>query len=485
MLNRKNIVVGVVIIAAMLLFFSRVVAGPSGEEVEDQGTVQEPVSQATPEASTPTPSATRTPTDTKKTQPTPTNPAAPIDRSTLNTKPGALVLLNPATATRGSSIGITGSGFDPGATVDLTAELETGKQPIDVGFAQVDQGGGFGGVNFSVPEGFGGTTFKIVAKQHDGKKTATAEGRVISSSPSVKLGNQVGKAGNQVTISGKGFAPREKVTVYFNSMSAEPVAALEADGGGGLGRTSIKVPFGPVGDNSFIFIGEKSQAPVTINFLLLTFYPSATISEYAAKADTNITFSGSDFGPGERVLVYLNGVGGTPIAVAQADDQGAFNNSGGFLIPFELKGKNMLIFIGEQTQTAVTTGFDVLPYTPYAEPSTYGGQPGTALTFYGQGFAKNEVVRVYIGRGQGNKGKQVGCFKTDDFGAVVGGSSLYTIPAGAQAGKLGFVLVGDKSGAEASATVQVMQATGPTQANVGQGADQEFVCQYDQEAQPQ
>ncbi|MBI4318022.1 MAG: hypothetical protein HY675_05995 [Chloroflexi bacterium] len=481
MLNRRNVIIGVVIIVGLLIVGSRVMAGSGSEPVDEAVEVQTGVTAQSQEAPKPTDSAPRTPAPSQKPSASSATEARPLEPGQLKTTPGAIVLLNPGTATRGSTIGITGSGFDPGATVDLSVELQAGKLPMDIGFSQVDQGGGFGGVSFSVPEDFNAGSYKVMAKQHDGKKSATAEGNVVAASPAVKLGTQVGKAGDQVTVSGKGFAPREKVKVFFNSLASEPVAQLEADGGGGIGRVSVRVPFGPVGDNSFIFVGETSQAPVTANFLLLTFYPTATISEYAAKADTTLTFSGSGFGPGERVVVYLNGPGGTPLAVVQADEQGAFNNAGSFTIPFQLKSKNMLVFVGERTQTAVTTGFDVLPYTPYAEPSTYGGQPGTAVTFYGQGFARNEVVRVYVGRGQGNPGKHVACFKTDEFGSIIGGSALYTIPGGAQAGKLTFGLVGDKSGAEASATVQVMAATGPTSA--APSPDEQYVCPFDQQGQ--
>ncbi len=467
--NTKSIVV-IVLVVAVGLFLLNNVFGGSGNE--------QPVDLTQPPAS-----GTAQP-DTKASKPTPAKkPAAtpsPLTSDQLSTKPGAIILLNPATGTRGSSIGVSGVGFDSGQTIDIYLQLKDNAQPIDVGYAQVDQGGSFGGLSFTIPEDFQGSTFTVVAQQHDGKKQASAKGQVTGSAVSVKLGTQVGKAGNSISVSAKGFAPNETVRVFFNSLATDPVATLKADSSGGLSRVPLTVPYGPVGDNSFIFIGDTSQSPVTVPFLMLSFYPTASISEYAAKADTLITFSGKDFGPNERVLVYLNSMNTPPVAVVQSDEEGSFTDAGGFVIPFELNGKNTLIFFGEQTQSAVTTGFDVLPYTPYAEPSTYGGQPGTSLTFYGSGFARNEIVRVYIGRGQGNKGKQVACFMSDDQGSIIGGSANYTVPANAQSGKLNFVMVGDKSEAEATATIQVMPAPGPVQPGIGNDEQSAYVCPFDQ-----
>ncbi|MBI2955492.1 MAG: hypothetical protein HYY30_14350 [Chloroflexi bacterium] len=471
-ISRRNIVIAAVLVIGGL-FLMNSVFNSSGAE-QPAGPVEITTLPAqTPDATT-KPSAKPTPNKS------PTEIAEPLTPDQL-ASPGAIILLNPATGTRGSNIGVSGVGFDAGATVDIYLQVREGAQLESLGFAQVDKGGGFGGFSFRIPEDLTSDTFTIVAQQHDGKFKASAKGRITGSSVSVKLGTQVGKAGDTTTVSGKGFAPNENVFVYFNSLAADPIATLKADGSGGLGRMSIKVPFGPSGDNSFIFVGEDSQSPVTVQFFMLTFYPTAGISEYAAKADTLISFSGNDFGPGERVLVYLNSPSSTPIAVIQTDDQGSFTSTGGFVIPFELTGKNLLIFIGEETQSAVTTSFDVLPYTPFAEPSTYGGQPGTSLTFYGAGFARNEIVRVYIGRTRDNPGKQVACAKTDDKGALAGGSVTYTIPANAQSGKLSFGLVGDKSKGEATATIQVMPPSGPVQPDTSSGDQGAFVCSFDVE----
>ena len=390
----------------------------------------------------------------------------------------AFILLNPATVRPGSSVGVTGSGFDPGAQIDLTIKKTKDDRGTSLGFVQADKGGSFGGFSFTLPESFNSGNYILVARQKDGSHETSAIGNLSANSPVVTFGTQVGKPGDTISFSMKGFTPREEVKVYWNSLGAAPVATLQMDEAGGLLSGSIAVPFGAVGNNSFVFVGDKSQSPVTVNFLMLNLYPVANVSSYAAKADTTMTFSGTGFGPSERVRLYLNSVQSPPVGIIEADEQGAFTAAGGFIIPFDLKAKNTFILIGEESQAPTTVSFDVLPYTPYAEASTYGGRPGTTITFYGQGFAREEVVHIFIGRGQGAVGTEVTCALTDHMGSLVAGGS-YTIPADARAGKLTFSLVGNKSKAETAATMEVMDAGGAVPSNAPSAqAPADFQCPF-------
>ena len=406
--------------------------------------------------------------------------AEPADPAAIITDHQAILLLNPATVMAGGTVNVSGSGFTPGATIDLVVKKDKGDKGQSLGFVQADQSGSFGGFSFTLPQDYAGRSFLLVGRQHDGKFEATAQGNAAANSPVVKFGTQVGKPGDSITYSAKGFVTGEEVKVYFNSLSGQPITTVKMDASGGLRQASIRVPFGAVGNNSFIFMGDKSQSPVTVPFLMLNLYPNAAVSAYAAKADTTLTFTGDGFGPHERVSVHLNSPSAPPLAVFEADDKGAFAGAGAFLIPFNLSGKNTFILVGEQSQAAATVSFDVLPYAPYAEPSTYGGRPGTTITFYGSGFARDEVVRVFAGATRDNPGQEVACFKTDNQGNVRGEGS-YTVPGGVQKGTMSFRLVGDKSRGVATAAIQVMDAGGPVQVPTAQP----YSCPYDNQGQSQ
>src|SRR5690606_41992297 len=64
----------------------------------------------------------------------------------------AFILLNPATVRPGSSVGVTGSGFDPGAQIDLTIKKTKDDRGTSLGFVQADKGGSFGGFSFRSEE---------------------------------------------------------------------------------------------------------------------------------------------------------------------------------------------------------------------------------------------------------------------------------------------------------------------------------------------
>src|SRR5215510_10716324 len=373
-----------------------------------------------------------------------------------------LVLLNPSTVRQGSSVGVTGSGFDPGGTVDVIVKQQETDKGDPITFVQIDKSGGFGGVTFSVPESLPHGSFIVEARQRNSDNVARATAIVAGGTPQIKLGTQAGKAGDTVELSALGFGSNEDIKVYWNGIGDEPVGLLHTDAAGSVRQGSIRVPFGAVGNNGFVFVGDLSQSPVTVPFQLLNMYPDVTLSSYAIKPDNVLNFTGKDFGPGEQVSVFLNSPDGQMLETIQADTEGRFESAGGFLVPFGLHGKQTLIFVGEQSKAPTTASFDTLPYTPSAQPSTYGGRPGTTLTFYAVGFARDEIVHVLTGRTATSPGREVSCFRTDAQGNAASGGS-YVVPGDAVPGQLIFALYGAKSEASATAALEVIASDVPVQ----------------------
>jgi hypothetical protein len=409
--------------------------------------------------------------------PAPATPSPPVTVHSTPVGPiggatGTLILLNPGIVRQGASLGVTGSGFDPRALVDLAIK----QQPTDPGqvvsFVQTDKYGTFYGA-LTVPVTVGAGTFFIQAAERGSHKVAQARGVVQGSTPQLKLGSQVGKPGDLITVSVHGFSPGEAVKVYWNTIGGQPVAILQTDGGGSVGQAPLQVPFGAPGLNTFLFVGARSQSMVAASFDLLSLYPTIKLSNYALRADNRLSFSGAGFGPSERVVVFLNSESGQPLAIIQSSPYGTFSHAGGFVIPFGFKGRQTLVFVGEESGASVVVRMTVLPYMPQAQTSAYGGLPGTTVSFDASGFARNEVVHVYIGHDQNNAGNMVGCFRTDGEGNVAAAGS-YVIPGTAQ-GQLVFQLIGSKSGGVATAKMAVQAA--PTAVQVP--AQPPFTCPLD------
>jgi len=405
------------------------------------------------------------------TQSTSTLASTPTASSSV-TSGKELILLNPSMVRQGTSMGVTGTGFGAHATVDVFVKQRQSDPGQLLNFVHADKHGTFYD-NLTVPNSLSSGTFFIEARERGSTRVALAAGVVAGGAPQLKLSAQVGKPGDLITASLHGFSPGEPIKVYWNTMSGQPVATLQADGGGSIGQAPVQVPFGAAGVNTFLLVGAKSQSLVAASFDLLSLYPSVKLSSYSIRADSQLNFSGVGFGPGERVLVYMNSDAGQPIAVIQTTQHGTFSNAPGFVIPFALKGRQTLIFLGEESRATVSVHWIVQPYMPNAQASTYGGLPGTTISFYASGFARQEVVHVYVGGGSGGGGTLVSCFNTDDKGNAAAAGS-YVIPGNAQ-GKLGFALIGSKSGGRASATLTVSAAPTPVQVP----AQPPFTCPLD------
>jgi hypothetical protein len=273
-----------------------------------------------------------------------------------------------------------------------------------------------------------------------------------------KLSAMVGKPGDTVTLSVSGFSPGEDLAVYWGRINGTPSAVLHTDSSGAVSKVPLKVGISAVGTTSLVIVGQKSGAAASLPFQVLKLYPSIALKPYAVKAMNPIGFTGKGFVPGERVLVRLNAAGGAPVLALQTDQGGAFR-SGGFIVPYQLKGAQRLVFTGELSGATITSSFTVLPYMPMVRTSTYGGSPGTIISFYGSGFGANEAVHVYAAKGKGAKGQLVAAFRTDATGTARA-AGRYTIPGDAGDSVL-FTLVGQRSGGSATITFKVDNSAGP------------------------
>jgi len=429
-------VIGVVIAAVIVWQLFHVLTEPS-----------KPASSSHSSASSPAaPSVAPTPT------PTVTLGGHPVAAGA-----GPAIVLNPGLVAPGGYVEVEGSGFDPGAMV--TVYLQQGsKSAKSVKSTVVAHGKtakwGVLSVGFHMPATVNTSSATVVAQEAGGKKTATASlaapGGVGTASI---IGKAAGKPGSIVTVNATGFGPGEQVNVYWGRTSGTPAAQLTADAAGDI-RAPIKVGIAPVGPTTLVLVGQRTKTTATAPYLMLGLYPETVPHPYAERAGHAMTFTGTGFAPNEKVLVYLNANRGVPALTPTASGQGSFSVS--FVVPFGLKGKQQLTAIGDESRATATTGFTVEPYMPSAQASTYGALPGTTVSFYGKGFAANEVVLVYANTVHGRQ--LVTAFRVNQQGSAAGAGS-YVIPSGVGP-ELIFSLVGQTSGGTANVKFAVQNPGG-------------------------
>ena len=369
------------------------------------------------------------------------------------------ILLNPGMVRPGTKVAVSGFGFDPGASIDILLKKDSLDAGTSLSLAKTDETGSFA-VSFTVPEQMASRSPIVQAHERNSSKVAQTKALMPAGMAIVKLGKATAKPGDTISISATGFEPEEDVKVYWGQLNGDPAATLHADGGGNVGHASVQIPVGATGNTSVVLVGSKSQSLAIGQFYMLGLYPSVKVQPYAVKSANRINLSGAGFGPGETVLVYVNGISGPPLLTVPTDGRGNFSGIG-FTVPFGLRAQQSLILIGEQSRAQVNSGFLVLPYTPSLQPSTYGGSAGTTLSFYATGYAPNEVVLVYKGRTKSGGGELISAFRVDGRGRAAA-AGQYMIPAGDQ-GKVAFTGVGRKSGGLAVATVTVDHSEVPVQ----------------------
>ena len=397
-----------------------------------------------------------TPTFVPSTRATPT-PTVTLGDQAVSANGGPVILVDPGLVAPGGTVTIEGSGFDASASVAVWLRPPHSSTGTLVARGVTSK---YGTLNtgFTMPASFSGTTADVVAQEAGATKTATAQivapmgvGRVVID------GKSAGKPGDRVTVSASGFGPDEKIDVFWGRVAGTPAATLTADGSGSIGQASVPVGVAPTGPTTLVLVGEKTKTTATAPYQMLGLYPVLTPHPYAVQPGHSVTLTGSGFAPGEQVLFYLNAASGTPALTATANSGGSLSLS--FVVPFGLKGSQTLTAIGDQSRAAVDSGFDVLSYNPSAQASTYGALPGTTISFYASGFAANEVVEVYLGRGQGNSGQLVSAFRVNSHGSAAAAGN-YVIPNGTGPA-LYFTLVGQQSGGTAAAKVSVTTPNQP------------------------
>ena len=129
------------------------------------------------------------------------------------------------------------------------------------------------------------------------------------------------------------------------------------------------------------------------------------------------------------------------LAVARSSARGGLPRLGPYRVPFGLSGVHTFIVRGADSHVTDSVGVTVEPFFANVQPSTYAAGPGTTLTFYGKGFAPDEIVRVYLGRTASRPGTEVAALRTTPTGRLIASSGSYTLPGKIHGSAVAFALI--------------------------------------------
>jgi hypothetical protein len=160
------------------------------------------------------------------------------------------------------------------------------------------------------------------------------------------------------------------------------------------------------------------------------------------------------FQPMDQVQVSLiagSGVAGAPIQLTSFDTDQAGN--GQWLqvkLPRTSAGSYTLVLRGKADEAELRRDMHVTPLKPVIELSPWAGPPGLPVQLNVRGFAPGERVEISV---PGVAASTV--VQADDFGNLWGAGPV-RIPQTAQPGALTLNLIGDDSGATATAEFKVL-----------------------------
>jgi hypothetical protein len=282
----------------------------------------------------------------------------------------------PESGKPGDTIQVSARGFSPREKLNVHWGSLSGK-PAAV--LEADSAGSLS--QASVPVGFqpsGSATVMLVGAKSG--TTATAAFYMQALYPGAATQPYSLKAGETLTLTGSGFAPKERVQVFLNASSGEPLMVASADSQGNFDGPALKVPFGLKGEQRVVMLGELSRASVTSGFAVLPYTPSVQPSTYGGAPGTSFSFFAKGFAPGEVVLVRLHRTPGGPgelVSAFRVDDEGEAGAAGSYQISAGDSGTLRFSLVGRRSNgkasasvrvSAAEGSVDLPPREPYTLP---------------------------------------------------------------------------------------------------------------------
>ncbi|MBI3979123.1 MAG: hypothetical protein HY331_13140 [Chloroflexi bacterium] len=283
-------------------------------------------------------------------------------------------------------LGLVAGGFKPGerVVVSLEPKQEEGEQasrssaepagPVELGALSTDPAGNTAWSELIVPRADFGT-YVLVARGESGGQELRRDVTVNPVRPSVELSPWAGPPGTKVQMNAQGFAPGERVRVYFGTDPREAVT-LDADQHGNFwGAGPAPVPYAAgSGPLTVTLIGEDSRAFATLEFKVLAPKPWLELTMWWGPPGTPVGFSGGGWAAGERVSFHVGSAGAPAVGEGQADDYGWLRAGGAVSVPADTAASVTFVAVGQESGATASASFKIVYPFGLAPPETAPGR---------------------------------------------------------------------------------------------------------------
>lgn len=287
---------------------------------------------------------------------------------------------------------------------------------------------------------------------------------------SVSVAPELASQGGRVTFRARGFGPGEAVIVRVGIGTSGSAGVELARARSGADGT---VTVGPVtlpddlysGTHPLEAIGLTSNRRAMATLAVQAKAPWINLSTHGVKPLESFGLIVGGFQPRESILLSLepaqlgpNGASQDPTTLSKpaklvslrADDVGN-TTWAETRFPLLRPGSYTLVARGASSGKKLTENIVVTAFTPTVQLSPWAGPPGTRIQLNVRGFAPGETVQIFLG-----SSSTAALTTTADRYGNFWGVGPIRVPYDATGGTLTMRLVGTASGAEASATFQML-----------------------------
>lgn len=295
------------------------------------------------------------------------------------------IVLVPISGSVGDTVSVTGSGFAASSpvTISVDGQTITATSPLSIITTAT---GGFPSCSFSMPSAASGPR-TVRATDSGGNAEAT-----FTVGPKITLSPTSGVVGDNVIISGNGFSALRNLTVQIELTSGTDVySALTT------------IPAIPSTDLTGLFTGNGISFAIPSmaggvhkvkvtdqagNFAIatLTVLPQISLTPISGTVGTQITVSGSGFGPGLGVDIFWD-ASTTRITTTTASSSGTISGVQ-FISPTSAKGSHTV----KAQDTAANSATASFSTTPKIVLTPASGGYGDSITVTFTGFTASSTV---------------------------------------------------------------------------------------------
>jgi len=286
------------------------------------------------------------------------------------------ITITPTSGTVGTTITVHGTGFSASET---GISLSCGGNAINYAVT-VDSTGSWT-ATFTIPDMPSGVTHPVTATRSSG--TTVTASQNITVVPSITLTPTSGPVGTSATVTGKGFAASETITVTIDGETVKTGIATDANGSW---QSTFTLPDSPGGTRSIGVYGSTTSSG-TVSDRTFTVNPLLTVTPSSGTIGTQVTVTGTGFAASEGNIVVTFDNRSLRSGIT-ASTKGRWTTT--FEVPASPGGPHTIAAYGNSTSASALAPatFNIIARITISPTS---GAVGDTVSVTGQSFGANET----------------------------------------------------------------------------------------------